>query len=95
MKLVELFSGCGGFSRGAHDAGFNVAAAYDIDPILTSAYQANFPDTPLHLRDVAELTGAQIRKDVGGEVLVCSEVRHAKASAKSVSATRAIRAAIC
>lgn len=68
MNLVELFCGCGGFSRGAHDAGFNVAAAYDIDPILTSAYQNNFPDTPLHLRDVAELTGAEIRKDVGGEV---------------------------
>jgi DNA (cytosine-5)-methyltransferase 1 len=68
MNLVELFCGCGGFSRGAHDAGFNVAAAYDIDPILTSAYQTNFPDTPLHLRDVAELTGAEIRRDVGGDV---------------------------
>lgn len=68
MKLIELFCGCGGFSRGAHDAGFKVAAAYDIDPILTSAYQINFPDTPLHLRDVAELTGADIRTDVGGEV---------------------------
>lgn len=68
MNLVELFCGCGGFSRGAHDAGFNVAAAYDIDPILTSAYQTNFPDTPLHLRDIAELTGAEIRKNVGGEV---------------------------
>lgn len=68
MKLVELFCGCGGFSRGAHDAGFKVAAAYDIDPILTSSYKVNFPTTPLHLRDVAELTGADIRKDVGGEV---------------------------
>lgn len=68
MKLVELFCGCGGFSHGAHNAGFTIAAAYDIDPILTSAYQTNFPDTPLHLRDVAELTGAEIRKDVGGEV---------------------------
>lgn len=68
MKLVELFCGCGGFSRGAHDAGFEVAAAYDIDPILTSSYQINFPSTPLHLRDIVELTGAQIRKDVGKEV---------------------------
>ncbi len=68
MKLVELFCGCGGFSRGAHDAGFDVAAAYDIDPILTSSYQANFPNTVLRHRDVAKLTGAQIRQDVGGEV---------------------------
>ncbi len=68
MRLVELFCGCGGFSRGAHDAGFEVAAAYDIDPILTSSYQINFPDTALHHRDVAELTGAQIRRCVGGEI---------------------------
>lgn len=68
MKLVELFCGCGGFSRGAHDAGFEVVAAYDIDPILTSSYQINFPNTVLHHRDVAELTGAQIRQDIGGEV---------------------------
>lgn len=68
MKLVELFCGCGGFTRGAHNAGFEVAAAYDIDPILTSSYQINFPGTILRHRDVAELTGAQIRQDVEGEV---------------------------
>lgn len=68
MKLVDLFSGCGGFSRGAHAAGFEVSAAYDIDPILTSSYSANFPRTQLYLRDVAELSGDQIRSDVGGEV---------------------------
>lgn len=67
MKLVELFCGCGGFSRGAHDAGFDVSAAYDIDPILTSSYVKNFPNTNLHLRDVAELTGNEIRRDIGGE----------------------------
>lgn len=68
MKLVELFCGCGGFSRGAHDAGFEVAAAYDIDPILTSSYPINFPGTALYHRDVTELTGAQIRQDVGSEI---------------------------
>lgn len=68
MKLVELFCGCGGFSRGAHDAGFDIAAAYDIDPILTSSYPTNFPNTVLRHRDVAQLTGAQIAIDVGGEV---------------------------
>jgi len=42
MKLVDLFCGSGGFSLGAHQAGFEVAAAYDIDPILTSSYRRNF-----------------------------------------------------
>ncbi len=65
MKLVELFCGCGGFSRGAHDAGFEVAAAYDVDSILTSSYERNFPNTKLFIRDVALLTGAEICADVG------------------------------
>ncbi len=68
MNLVELFCGTGGFSRGAHAAGFKVAAAYDLDAILTSSYQSNFPQTKLFLRDVSQLTGDEIRRDVGGEI---------------------------
>ncbi|EJL22429.1 DNA cytosine methyltransferase [Novosphingobium sp. AP12] len=68
MKLVELFCGTGGFSRGAHAAGFNVTCAYDIDPILTSSYRLNFPATKLYLRDISSLTGAEIERDVAGEV---------------------------
>ena len=68
MKLVELFCGTGGFSRGAHAAGFEVAVAYDIDPILTSSYPLNFPTVALHHRDVGDLTGAEIEEHVGGEV---------------------------
>lgn len=68
MKVVELFCGTGGFSRGAHAAGFDVAVAYDCDPILTSSYPLNFPSTKLRHRDVAELTGAEILRDVDGEI---------------------------
>lgn len=68
MKLVELFCGSGGFSLGAHRAGFDVAAAYDIDKILTSSYPINFPDTALHHEDVTHLTGERIRAAVGDDV---------------------------
>ncbi len=68
MKLVDLFCGTGGFSLGAHQAGFDVAAAFDLDPILTSSYAFNFPNTHLHLRDVSTLTGAEIERLVGGKV---------------------------
>ena len=68
MKLVELFCGTGGFSRGAHLAGFDVAAAYDLDPVLTSSYPINFPKTKIFHRDVSALTGAEIERDVGAEV---------------------------
>lgn len=62
MRLIDLFSGCGGFSLGAHRAGFRVAAAWDIDPILTSSFAYNFPRTRLFLEDVARLDGGTIKK---------------------------------
>lgn len=68
MNLIELFSGGGGFSRGAHQAGFTVKAAFDLDPILSSSYQENFPDTVFRRRDVAELTGDEIRQLVDGPI---------------------------
>ncbi|MGN8084116.1 DNA cytosine methyltransferase [Variovorax sp. 22077] len=68
MVLVDLFSGCGGFSLGAHKAGFNVAAAFDIDPDLTSSFSQNFPDTTLHLTDISVLTSQKVVEAAGGKV---------------------------
>ena len=68
MAVVDFFSGCGGFSLGAHQAGFDVAAAFDIDPILTSSYARNFPETKLHRVDLAPMSGEQIRELVGAPI---------------------------
>lgn len=68
MKLVDLFSGCGGFSLGAHQAGFRVVAAFDNDPILASSYPYNFPDTRMMLEDMANLDGDAVRAAAGGRV---------------------------
>lgn len=62
MALVDLFCGCGGFALGAHNAGFDVAVAFDNDATLTSSFPRNFPETRLYLRDVSKLRGEQIRK---------------------------------
>ncbi|HYI49625.1 MAG TPA: DNA cytosine methyltransferase [Allosphingosinicella sp.] len=68
MAVVDFFSGCGGFSLGAHQAGFDVAAAFDIDPILTSSYAKNFPQTKLHRIDLSLASGQQIRALAGVEI---------------------------
>jgi DNA (cytosine-5)-methyltransferase 1 len=68
MKLVDLFCGCGGFSLGAHNAGFEVATAYDNDEILTSSYAINFPKTKLFLRDIGTLTGKEVLSDAKSEI---------------------------
>ena len=68
MKLLDIFSGCGGFSLGAHEAGFRVIAALDNDPILASSYPHNFPSTRMILKDVIELDGEAVRAAAGGRI---------------------------
>lgn len=55
MKIVDLFCGCGGFSLGAHLAGFETALAVDIDPILSSSYTKNFPSSKLVNADLSKI----------------------------------------
>ncbi len=54
-KIVDLFSGVGGFSLGAHQAGFSSELAIDIDPDLTSSHKINFPRVKTALADIARL----------------------------------------
>jgi DNA (cytosine-5)-methyltransferase 1 len=68
MKAIDFFCGAGGFSRGANAAGFNVAAAYDIDPILTYSHAKNFPGTKLHLKDIGSLTAEQVKDHACGDI---------------------------
>lgn len=68
MRIVDFFSGCGGFSVGAHQAGFQVSAAFDVDPILSSSYPTNFPGTKLRHVDLSTRTGAEIVAWAGGPI---------------------------
>lgn len=60
--LLDLFCGCGGITLGSHRAGFETALAVDIDPILTSSFNLNFPQTKLILKDIKNLTTAELNK---------------------------------
>ena len=43
IKVIDFFSGVGGFSLGAARAGFRVALAIDNDKVMTTTYKKNFP----------------------------------------------------
>jgi DNA (cytosine-5)-methyltransferase 1 len=60
VTVLDIFSGCGGISLGAHLAGMKTIAAVDADPMLSSSYQANFPKTQLYVRDIRSLDAATI-----------------------------------
>lgn len=58
--VIDLFSGVGGFSLGAENAGFHVAAAIDNDPLANEYHIKNFPNTITLKEDITTLTGANI-----------------------------------
>lgn len=62
---IDLFSGAGGMSLGFEQAGFDIAAAVEIDPIHCAVHEFNFPKTAVICRSVVGLTGAEIRLAAG------------------------------
>lgn len=43
LTCLELFCGCGGFSLGMEQAGFQTLAAVDADPAAVAVFRRNFP----------------------------------------------------
>lgn len=49
---IDLFSGCGGLTRGLKDSGFKVLAAVEIDGKARETYAKNHKDVPLVGMDI-------------------------------------------
>ena len=59
---IDLFSGVGGLSLGFEQAGFDVLAAVEYDPVHAAAHKFNFPHCAVLPRSVVGLSGAEIRE---------------------------------
>ncbi|MBE9048553.1 DNA cytosine methyltransferase [Pleurocapsales cyanobacterium LEGE 10410] len=59
---VDLFAGAGGMTLGFEQAGFDVLAAVEFDPIHASVHEYNFPFWTVICKNVAETTGQEIRE---------------------------------
>ena len=60
LKIINLFSGAGGFSLGAKRAGFDIAGSVEIDPQAISVYKRNFPSSLLWEKDISTISGTEM-----------------------------------
>ena len=67
MKVLDLFSGIGGFSLGLERAGMETVAFCEIEPYCQKVLKKHWPDIPIY-DDIRSLNGEQFRGTID---LIC------------------------
>ena len=66
MRLISLFSGCGGLDLGFERAGFEIPVANEFDPSIWETFRRNHPNTILLTNDIRQLRADDLPDDIDG-----------------------------
>jgi len=68
LTSIDLFSGCGGLTKGFSMAGIKSIFASDIDENAAKTFMRNFPDTPFLCKSVTDIEKAEVDALLDGQV---------------------------
>ncbi len=68
MKIVSLFSGCGGMDLGFSRAGFDIAWANEYDQTIWETYLHNHKGTKLDKRSIRDIPSDEMPNDIVGVI---------------------------
>lgn len=66
MKLLSLFSGCGGLDLGFEKAGFDIIVANEFDSEIYETYKLNHPKTKLIEGDICKINEKSFPSNIDG-----------------------------
>ena len=81
LRVLDIFSGIGGFSLGLERAGMQTVAFCEIEPYCQAVLRKHWPDVPIY-RDIRTLTGDTLARDgIAVDVICggfpCQDLSHA------------------